>query len=52
MHAAPCFIGLATPQLQVRGGKGSMPAFRKRLSAEEVQAVARFVLEQAASDAW
>lgn len=34
----------------VTGGKGIMPAYRDRLTAEEIDAVSHYVLEQAATD--
>ena len=34
----------------VTGGKGIMPAYRDRLTAEEIAAVSHYVLEQAATD--
>jgi cytochrome c6 len=34
----------------VTGGKGIMPAYRDRLTTEEIAAVSHYVLEQAATD--
>ena len=36
--------------LQVAKGKGAMPAFGKKLSADEIALVANYVLEQASKD--
>jgi len=36
--------------LQVTNGKGAMPAFGKKLKAEEIELVANYVLEQAQND--
>ncbi|PZV17787.1 MAG: cytochrome C6 [Pseudanabaena sp.] len=38
---------VAAIELQVTKGKGAMPAFGKKLSKEEITAVANYVLEQA-----
>ncbi len=39
-----------TITLQVTKGKGAMPGFSKKLSADEINLVANYVLEQASKD--
>lgn len=40
------------PHQQVNQGKDAMPPFRESLSPREIEAVAAYVLDQAAGDKW
>jgi len=42
----------ACPHQQVNQGKDAMPPFRESLSPREIEAVAAYVLDQAAGDKW